>query len=262
MAEPDYQSQTNMSLGLHLEPYLLDRLEAGLIHQGWTLERDVLLTLRVENGQLTGKHWPAMPAERWKDLVDPERDVTGHADAVLRNLERTKVIILDTKTTVWDLRRGENWKKIWVPNKGFRESYQIQVSSYTVPFLKEGAEYSALFEFNKGGVDTRTGWVKYDDWKDVVLTRYYEVLGRTGISSPEPLVGPNEWTVSKGQSWACGYFELIKDGENAGKSQIRKPFCEYYECPNNVVNRVKLLGTDDAPIGLPRPEDILDGTPV
>ena len=224
LAIPSYSSQVNMSLGLHLEPYLLDRLEAGLAKQGWQGQRNVRVVLQMlKNGKLAGMVVP-------EDYKPTATEIVGHLDFLL--IKPPYLLVLDTKTTVWD-RAGWTWKA----PKDWRHNYKIQTTSYTVPFaVDESIEWSALFEINKAGSDIRTGWVRYQDHIEEVTERFRQVLARTDPAGPEPTVGPNHWTLlDDGSSWACGRAINNKDGS----VKIRPAYCEYTGCDQHISQRVK-----------------------
>ena len=245
MAIPDHQSITAMSLGLHLEGYILDRIEAGLPNE-WAMERDLVVVIKRDpsTGRLVGFH---QTRAQFDKFVLPQFDATtrvkGHIDAALVNTTTRQVIIIDTKTKAWSRGwSGDSNRQEFRADSDFRDNYVVQVGTYGVGF--DGAKHGALFEFNKAGSEFRTGWIDLQEVLPLVEQRFAEVIARSNPSNPEPEIGPLEWTkVKSGESWACGYLTMIGSAKSGkrGMQKISKGYCEYHECPNHIVSRVRAL---------------------
>jgi hypothetical protein len=236
---PDHASVTNMSLGLALEEYLMPRIEAGLVHQGFKLERNLVVVLsREPDGEVRGQNFTKEHFELWKpDNWNPERMIKGHIDGLV--YKDDFIAIIDTKTKPWK-QKFVNAAWEFYPGKEYRDSHLVQIGSYGLGF--DRARYGAIFEFNKAGCESRTGWFELESVYPVVKQRFYEVLARTNPDNPEPDIGPLPWTeVRPGESWACGYYAPVYKGPNRGKQVVKKAYCEYTACPLHIASRTKAL---------------------
>jgi hypothetical protein len=240
LVEPDHASVTNMSMGLHLEEYLMPRLEAGLIDQGFTLERNLVVVLRAyDNGEVIGLLYSKEEFERFKEQGnwDPACMVKGHLDAVIRKGDF--IAVIDTKTKAWR-KKFNDAGGYFYPDSTFRDSHLVQIGSYGLAFPE--AKYGAIFEFNKAGCESRTGWFELEGVYPIVKQRFFEVLERTHPVLPPPEARPLAWTeVRPGESWACGYLAPVRTGANRGKQVVKKAYCEYTACPNHISQQVKKI---------------------
>ena len=193
----DYESMAKMDMGTLLEPWLLERLEAGFIEDNYTVEHQVPVSLWMEGGQLTGSR---REFERSSAMV-----VRGTLDAIYTHKETRQKVVIDIKT-------GASIKE--------KYQYRLQVSAYS---LATGSPYAGLLYFSRlDGKAYGTFW-ETETMRKALTDRFNQVVSFTKIGDPMPPAEPADWTYNtskaKGRvSWACssycGFLDCEKNGRN------------------------------------------------
>ena len=150
------------------EALVADAVERLLVPQGWTVERNVRIALRLEGGSVAGRRLDA--EERVKS-----GEVEGHVDIVATRGAAVVVVEAKSKEVV---RRGEDPSAEW--------RFGVQAGAYA---LGLGAQRFAIIV----GQDFKRWWLRWQDaeaWRADVTGLMARLLTASDPSGPMPACEP------------------------------------------------------------------------